>query len=163
MSDASEIKELIRKIAQGGEVTIFTAEVLTVDSQFCSVKLGELTLTKVKHFCIDDAGSLFIKPKINSMVTIVDLGDFRDMQIIKVQDIDQIIFNNGNNGGLINISDLTSKLNKLITEVAALKQDYLIHTHSVPALGTSLVPTVPFTGSFSNFNKSDYEDTNISH
>jgi hypothetical protein len=163
MSEASEIRALIKKIAHGGEITVFTAEVTEIGNEYCSVVLGGLTLTKVKNFCIESAGNLYIKPKLNSIVTIVDLGDMRDMQIIKVQDIDQIIFNNGNNGGLINISDLTSKLNALVSEVKAMKQDYIIHTHPVPALGTSSAPTVPYTGTFSQFNKSDFEDTNVKH
>ena len=158
-----EIRELLRKITKQGTISVFTAEVLSVDDKYCTVDYGSTKLTKVKNFCIDAASNIFIKPKINSMVTVLDLGGFRDMQIIKVQEFDEIIITNGNNAGLIKIIELTNKLNGLITEVKAMKQDYIAHTHPVPSLGTSSAPTVPFAGSFSNFNKSDFEDTKIKH
>lgn len=74
-----------------------------------------------------------------------------------------IEMNGGSFDGLIKIAALTTKLNSLVTEVTAMKNDYLIHTHSVPALGISLVPTVPFVGNFSQFSKSDFEDTTVKH
>ena len=163
MSDGSKIKELIRSIAKGRQVTIFTAEVVAVDDQHCDVVYAGTTLTKVKHFCIDDAGSLLIKPKIKSMVTVAGYDDLRDLQILKVQDIDKIIFNNGSNHGLVNIADLTSKLNNLVAEIKALKTSLDIHVHVGVTTGIGTSGTSVITGNFSDFNQSNYEDTNFKH
>ncbi len=76
---------------------------------------------------------------------------------------DLIKWNDGQNEGLVIIGKLTAKLNNLITEVNALKTDYTAHTHPTAATGPPSVPTVPYTGTFSNFNKSDYENTKIKH
>jgi len=163
MSKASEIKELIKKIAQKDNIFVFTAEIIKVDVIDCSIKYGGLTLTNVKNFCIDEKGSLQIIPKMGSMVTVVDFGGFRDMEIIKVQEIDKIIFNDGNNGGIVNIIDLTSKLNNLVTEIKALKTSLDTHIHAGVTVGAGVTGTSVISGSFSNFNKSDFEDTNITH
>lgn len=162
MNEYAQIRDYIRKISDNKGVTIFIAEVTKVEEKFCSVKIGDFSLTKVKNFCNEETGNLLIKPKIGSMVTVIDFGDFRDMQIIKVQEVDKVIINGGNNDGLVNIVNLTTKLNQLINQITALKQDYVSHTHPTPS-GPSLEPSVPFSGKFSNFNKIDYEDINVTH
>ena len=91
----------------------------------------------------------------------------------------EIVFNDGNNDGLININDLTNKLNELIRK-------FNEHEHIIPSITTSVtgstdatvpgkVSTVSGAGSVSNvkapkillpastLNAADYKDTNIKH
>lgn len=77
--------------------------------------------------------------------------------------------NGGDNKGLINIQDLTDKLNNLVKEVNSLRSSYNSHTHAVTTAGTAvaqagtaaaIVTPVP---SISNFNTQDYEDSKITH
>ena len=71
---------------------------------------------------------------------------------------------NGSNDGLVKINELTNKLNKLITEVTAMKNDYTTHAHPYVNVVTPAVtsaPSVPFTGTFTNFDKNDYENTKV--
>lgn len=81
-----------------------------------------------------------------------------------------IKFNGGDNKGLINIEDLTSKLNNLVNEVNQLRTVFNTHTHSVTTTGTSVAQTgiaspttSPVTTPVSSFNVNDYEDTKITH
>lgn len=72
--------------------------------------------------------------------------------------------NSGNNGGVINIQDLTDKLNQLVREIEELKMALNTHTHtSTPTGGPTSTPLVPHNKTFTTFNKSDYEDTKFTH
>jgi hypothetical protein len=86
---------------------------------------------------------------------ILEASEFEEIRI----NSELINFNGGSLGGLINISDITSKLNNLVTEIKALKTYINAHIHP----STGVPPSPLFTGSFSDFNKSDYEDEKIKH
>lgn len=74
-----------------------------------------------------------------------------------------VVLNEGDNGGIINIEELTAKLNQLVQEIEQLKTQINAHTHT----GNSGVPTspplTPITQIFSQFTSSDYEDTKSLH
>lgn len=81
-----------------------------------------------------------------------------------------IKFNGGDNKGLINIEDLTSKLNQLVDEVNQLRTTFNTHTHSVTTAGTAIAQsgvasptTTPVSAPVSSFRTDDYEDTKITH
>ena len=115
MNEYAQIRDYIRKISDNKGVSIFTAEVTKVEEKFCSVKIGEFNLSGVKNFCNEENGNFLIKPKLGSLVTVIDFGDFRDMQIIKVQEFDEIIINGGQLGGLVKIAELVQNLNGIIS------------------------------------------------
>lgn len=73
--------------------------------------------------------------------------------------------NGGNNGGVINIEELTQKLNLLVSELEGLKAAFNTHTHSgvTTGGGISAVPVVTHDKNFSTFSESDYEDQNFTH
>jgi len=84
---------------------------------------------------------------------------------IKVCSGELVEINGGNNGGVINISELTQKLNQLVSEIEALKATFNTHTHSGVTIGggTSAVPVTPHSSNFSTFSESDYEDQSFTH
>ena len=63
-----------------------------------------------------------------------------------------ITINGGKLGGMVNIGDLTSKINELV-------QSFNNHTHT----GNMGSPTSTPMAQAKTFNKSDYEDTKIKH
>lgn len=71
----------------------------------------------------------------------------------------------GENGGVINISELTQKLNQLVNEVNALRTAFNTHTHQGVTTGSdTTAPTVTqVTKPISQFNKKDYEDESFLH
>ena len=76
-----------------------------------------------------------------------------------------VVVNSGENKGVVNIVQLTEKLNQLVSEVEQLKTYISTHTHSgvQTGAGVTTTPTSLFTKSFTKFNQSDYEDTKFTH
>ena len=101
---------------------------------------------------------MLVTPKVGSAVTIGSLsGDLRELVVLQVDHIETIVINGGKLGGLINIGQLTQKINELV-------EAFNNHTHQVTVShpgGT--FTTVKPTDSAKSFNKSDYEDEKIKH
>lgn len=164
MSTERDIKESIRVIAKGGEgKTFFTAEVVAVSGNTCTVKSDNLEMSDVAICAIGEASgnSLLVVPKVGSTVLIADLseGTRRDLVIVKYTEVESITINGGNLGGLVNIASLTEKLNDLVDK-------FNNHTHSVSTKGTATAQagTAAATLNQANpFNENDYEDEKIKH
>lgn len=158
------VKEAIRELA-GNAVVFRLAKVLSIDNtaRTCEIEYqngGTDPQVRLQAKMQITGGWLLI-PTVGSDVIIAYLNK-NTAFVILCSEVDKVIINGGNNDGLVNIVDLTTKLNQLISEIKTLKQDYVSHTHPTPS-GPSSAPTVPFTGTFSNFNKTDYEDINVTH
>lgn len=194
-SKLSQIKESIQAIAQGGGVrsahnsTIHIGKVLSTTGDTCEVDIDGLIVTDVRVNAIvdSDANQLFIKPVVDSYVLMVDIsgGSMTDLAIIsytKIESIDiatkdepcKITLNGGDNGELINIAELTDKLNSLVDEVNAFKDIYNAHTHSLSVTVTSAMEgpisgtgtgaaTTSQASAVTPLNADDYKDTNITH
>ena len=74
-------------------------------------------------------------------------------------------FNGGNNGGLINIADIVTKLNNLENGLNTFYSTiFNTHTHGVVSLGSQTgVPVPTETHTFTPTVRSDIEDTTIKH
>ena len=162
MDPLSEIKESIKKIAStGGMFRAFTAKVKSVNGETCTVELEGITLTDVRLRAVvnDENSKILVTPKTDSYVLVVDLaGNLSQLAVVgyseveKIEvDTDKIIFNGGNNNGLVKIEELTNKLNELSRAIS-------LHTH--PVSGSAAGAT---TSRIPMFNKSDYEDTKVTH
>ena len=84
---------------------------------------------------------------------------------INVSSGDSVILNTGENGGVINIFQLTEKLNQTIQELEQLRSMFNSHVHSGVTTGPgSSGPTVTqVTKPFSQFVVDDYEDKTCIH
>lgn len=161
MDDLSKIKRSIRRIAGGGSRWCFTAKVKSVDGEVCSVETEGLTLTDVRLRAVvnGEESKMLVTPKTESYVTVLDVrGDMRELLVVAVSEVEkvevtaeEVIFNGGNNGGLINIEKLTKKLNDLANDLQT-------HTHACPNGKTAPTETL-----VTKFSKSDYEDENVTH
>lgn len=78
---------------------------------------------------------------------------------------DSICFNNGDNQGMVNIKDLTEKLNNLIQQLEVLRNTFNTHTHPgvTAGPGTTSPPATQAATPFSQFNQLDYEDLKVIH
>lgn len=163
MDPLSEIREKIKRIANGnGSFTCFTAKVTSVDGETCDVELEGMKLTDVRLRAVmnGEDSKILVTPKIGSHVLVVDLSGnlsqlavvgYSEVEKIEINATDKIIFNGGNNKGLIQIEKLTQKLNELVIAINA-------HTHPVSGNATGMM-----VNTLSTFRSSDYEDTNITH
>ena len=149
---------------------LILAEVKQVDGTTCTVIIDELELREVRLRAVvnDEESGIVVTPKVGSMVMISDLsnGNMNDWAVMMYSEIETIAINGGKNKGLINIEDLTDKLNALVDWCEN-------HTHSgvitavsggsgAPAVGTPGNTGKPITAP-NTFNQSDYEDDKITH
>lgn len=161
MDDFSRIKRSIRQIA-GHREMLYVGRVKSVDGETCTVQVDDLTLSDVRLRAVVNGkeSKMLITPACGSYVTMIDLGDaMTDLLVIAYSEIEkveitakEVIFNGGENGGLINIQALTDKLNSLITK-------FNTHTHNVPQLGKSSVTE----NIVMELERSDYEDEKVKH
>lgn len=111
----------------------------------------------------------FVTPNGNMVVMDEDSGELliktNGPIQIKAGDNQAIYLNNGENDGLININQLTQKINNLVSELEKLRAQFNLHTHSGVTSGPSVSGPTPqqVTSPFSTFNKTDYEDKNCVH
>ena len=170
MNPLSEIKESIQKMAsKGGAGIVFTAKVKSVERDTtCTVDLDGLTVSDVRLRAVvnGETSKILVTPKTGSHVLVADLsGDLSQLAVVgyseveKIEvDADNIVFNGGDNKGLIKIEKLTQKLNDLV-------RTFNNHTHQVNTTGgpTAQSGTTAIPSPASEFDKSFYEDTKITH
>ncbi len=164
MSTERDIKEAIQALGSNGNgKTFFTAEVVSVSGNTCTVKSDDLEMSDVAICAIGGASGncLVVVPKVGSAVLIADLseGTRRDLVIVKYTEVESITINGGNLGGLVNIASLTEKLNDLVDK-------FNKHTHSVSTEGTATAQAGTAAATLNQaipFNENDYEDEKIKH
>lgn len=179
MNTLSEIRDKIRKIATASPVGVcYTAKVVSVDGECCTVELEGMRLTDVRLRAVvnGEESRLLITPKVDSYVQLLDLnGDFAQMMVIAYSEVDKveltvndtiainaddtIVMNGGNNDGLVKINELTRKLNELVDTFNG-------HTHTVATTGSATAQegtAAATTSPASTFNKRDYENDKILH
>lgn len=166
MSDKhTQLKEsLIRYLGLNKKpYNIFFAKVRSVQDYTCGIEVSDIELSGVSLCATinESKNNLIIKPKIGSDVLVADLsgGEFRTLVVIQYTEVESISINGGKLGGLINIEELTDKINKLI-------DSFNKHTHQVATTGTAAAQSgtaAAITVPFSSLNKADYEDTKILH
>lgn len=78
---------------------------------------------------------------------------------------ESIVLNQGENQGLVNIKDLTEKLNYLVTQLEFLRNLFNSHVHTgvTTGPGSSGPSAVQDSEPFRQFNQLEYEDLNVIH
>ena len=164
MSGIKEIREQIQRIAgtyKPGDVA-FVAEVTAVTNTDCTVKLGEMELTKVRLFAqSSDAGNVLFLPKVGSKVTIADFsrGQLRDLQVISCDKITSFTFVEGgltiefdSEAKKVDIKNETVSLKGLFQSLADIIKQITVATPTGPS-GTPLPPTIQAVTQFeTSFN-----------
>lgn len=169
---ARNIRDLVGKT----QLSIYQGIITSVDGVTCSIRFGsqEVSGIRLRASLSDNDRQILVVPKVDTAVIVGSLsGDLSELVVLKADEIESIEVNGGKLGGLINIDDLTDKLNKLVNEVNALKDAFNGHTHTGDVTGscpagkvkgscTCLAPTGKAQNA-SKFNKDDYEDTTVIH
>lgn len=161
MDEYRKLQENLRRASGNGRtISIYQGIVRSVTGNLCEVTVGGITISgvRLKASEMDDDGKMLITPKTGSAVTIGSLsGDLAELVVLQVDHIETIVINGGKLGGLINIEQLTDKINELV-------EAFNGHTHQVTVShpgGT--FTTVKPTSSAKSFKKDDYEDVKIKH
>lgn len=125
---------------------------------------GLVTPKGTKILINDRTGEIYIGAKTQIAISAEGPGIVLSADTIMIN-ANTTKVHHGENGGVINISDLTSKLNNLVNEVESLKSNFNTHTHAGVQSGPGItnVPNNPVTKPISKFNKEDYEDETFLH
>lgn len=91
--------------------------------------------------------------------------------IVQFSDIEKMFFaattiqfNDGALGGLVNVIDLTTKLNNLENAVNSIISNFNSHTHVVASVGAPTAPpAAPIFNTLQTTSRGDIEDKNITH
>ena len=176
MSKERDCATKLRAIVGKEPFQTFVAKVTKVDGATCTVQrlFDDMELDEVRLNCHSTENEgVVIVPETGSMVLITSIDGrcWFVSQCSKVEKItidatattDGIVFNGGNNYGLIKIKELTDKLNELV-------RAFNRHTHTGTFRGTigesaatGSIETITVSPFASNFDKSYYEDTKVTH
>lgn len=144
----TEIKRRIRGMYGQHTPLLLTCKVESVDSETCTVSVGDLKLTDVRLRSVvnGEESKLLITPKTGSFVTVIDLsGELRELEVIGYSEIEAIdietggdininckgdtnidcdgtvTFNGGDHDGLVKLQELKDNLNSIKNYLSALK------------------------------------------
>lgn len=152
MSKESEIKQLIRNIAAyNSGLTLFEAVVTESEDTQCTIKYQGLEHKNVRLVCgfSQSLTTMIIKPAVGSTVLVADLsnGKMRDLVVLMVENVEKVIFNGGELGGLIKIEELKTQLNRMTARIDgiinAIKGGVPVSQDGGAALQTSIVSLLP--------------------
>ena len=153
---------LMQMIGAGKEITIWQGIVKSVEGTTCTVTFGTLDVegVRLRASLAENESHLLIVPKVNTAVVVGSLSnDLSLLVVLAVDEVESITINGGKLGGLINIESLTQKINELV-------RTFNNHTHQVSTTGSATAQTGTAdagTSKASELNKSDYEDTKVTH
>ncbi|MBQ3804899.1 MAG: hypothetical protein II844_03705 [Prevotella sp.] len=163
MSEYKQLQQHIRDLAGPvGTMTIYQGIVTSVSGCTCEVQVGRMIVSDVRLRAseTDDESEMLVVPKVGTAVTLGSLsGDLAQMVVLQVDHVESITINGGRLGGLINIEQLTAKVNALVDAFNS-------HTHVVNTTGTATAQAGTAQAVASpaqRLNKADYEDTTIKH
>lgn len=169
MDKYRELGESLRNIGSGGRtITIYQGIVNSVDGNLCEVQIGNIAIPDVRLRAseADDDGEMLITPKVGTAVTIGSLsGDLSQLVVLQVDHIETIAINGGKLGGLINIEQLTEKLNTIEDDINSLKNVMSTWTPVAQDGGAALKTSVStWAGqTLTKSQRGDYEDETIKH
>jgi hypothetical protein len=179
MDSLSEIRESIRNMAAGtGGARIFTAKVMGTDGDTCCVDIDGLVVSDVRLRAVvnGEESGILVTPKTDSYVTVADMSGnltrlvvvgFSEVEKIEVNADDKIIFNGGENHGLVKIEELKNNLDTLKNYVEAMKAAVSAGLSAIgagtAANGATGKTTFESSMVSQSINFEDMEDTNITH
>ena len=148
-------------------ISVYQGIVVSVEETTCTVRFGNMDVAGVRLRASEasDDAQLLIVPRKDTAVIVGSLsGDLSQLAVLSVDAVDRIEINGGKLGGLINIKDLTDKINELVD--AFNKHTHTIQSGSIvcgtyPNANPVSVPAV--TSKASKLSASDYEDETIKH
>lgn len=153
---------LMQMMGAGKEITIWQGIVKSVEGTTCTVTFGTLDVEgiRLRASLAENESHLLIVPKVGTAVVVGSLSnDLSLLVVLAVDEVESITINGGKLGGLINIESLTRKINELV-------RTFNNHTHQVSTTGSATAQTgiaAAVTSKASELNKSDYEDTKVTH
>lgn len=170
MDQNRRLLENLRKV-NPVKLSICQGIVIGTDGAECTCRIGSMEISgiRLRASLTDRERQMLVVPKTGSAVVLGSLsGDLSNLVVLQVDEAESVTFNGGQLGGLVNIGQLTDRINELV-------EAFNGHTHSIPVGAVSVTGTsgpsvnqapitVPAVSSkASRFHRDDYEDSNINH
>ena len=166
MQPEQRLIQNIRKAVGPSPMTVYQGIVASVEGITCTVTFGSLDVSgiRLRASQAENDSQILMVPRTGSAVIVCSLsGDLSDLAVIAVDEVERIEINGGRLGGLINIEQLTEKLNALVDAFNS-------HTHTIPTGGVvcekpnaAPVQVPKVISPASSFRTGDYEDETIKH
>lgn len=165
MASYKELTDRLKEL-QPQKETFISGTVVSVDGCTCIVEVGSSQLeASLRPTETEQSGELLLIPKVGSAVVMASMnGDYSRLVVLSCDVVEKVLvsgelvyqsakitINEGSLGGLVNIKDLTEKLNALVNV-------FNTHVHPHPQGPTSAPQQQVDT-----FVASDYEDTSVTH
>lgn len=170
MDQYKRLYDNLRKMG-GQKITIWQGIVKSVDGITCTVTFGNQDVSGVRLRASEkeNADNILITPKVGTAVTVGSLtGDYSQLVVLQIDQIETIIINGGKLGGLINIETLTEKINNLVD--AFNSHTHMLATGTVAVAGSATnqsnpapIQVPPIQQKADKLNKGDYEDETVKH
>lgn len=169
MNPLSEIRKSIKGMTSGNG-RLFTAKVLSADGETCCVEIDGLVLSDVQLRAVvnGEESGILITPKTGSYVTVADLsGDltrivvvgFSEVEKIEVNADDKIIFNGGQNKGLVKVEKMVNWMQKVYNDL----QTLTVLLSSSPVVGNGAPLGIVFTQTTPSPIIDDFQNKDITH
>lgn len=148
MADYEKISGLIKRIAgtQNNALVLFEAKVKSVDTaaQTCTLTRYDTDFENVRLTAgFTGDSDLLVIPAEGSMVIAADMSAplMRDIVVLAVSKSAEIVFQGGQNGGLVKVKKLTEKLNAIEKEINDLKTALSPGKVQVDPTSSAILPT----------------------
>lgn len=159
MDDYRKLRDRL-KAFQPQRATLMTGVVVRIDGLEAVIRMGSTEVTaRLRATALPGEGQLLITPAVGSAVVVGSLsGDLTELVVLAVDKADRIemtgevVINGGGRGGMVNVGDLTDRLNKLV-------ETFNTHTHIATGGSATTVPSSVLAA----FRRSDYEDSQVAH
>ena len=169
MNPLSEIRKSIKGMTSGNG-RLFTAKVLSADGETCCVEIDGLVVSDVQLRAVvnGEESGILITPKTGSYVTVADLsGDltrimvvgFSEVEKIEVNADDKIIFNGGQNKGLVKVEKMVNWMQKVYNDL----QTLTVLLSSSPVVGNGAPLGIVFTQTTPSPVIDDFQNKDITH
>lgn len=160
-----ELRELIEKIVDEKVMVATIAKVKSVNKSALTCVV-EVTGTDEEHLDVRLLGvsdevekPTVYFPKVGSFVGIMPLFNSRNMMaVFLVTEIDEVLLNGDEFGGLVKVNVLVDRLNKLEARFNDFKAKYNSHVHAGVTTGVGSSGTTPTTIALANLVETQVED-----
>lgn len=133
----SELSNAIKKLAASGLMACMNGEIISVDKteMTCEVSFGDEDSVVASLVCGDKKKGIVQVPKVGSNVVVMFYSPTIAF-VVMVDEVDEILINGGENGGLVNVEELKSWMSNVESDLSTLKT--LLSTSAVAGNGAAL-------------------------
>lgn len=162
MDQNKRLADNIRSLVGAQKITIYQGIVEKVDGITCTCRFGNVSVSgiRLRASVTADENQMLVTPATGSAVIVGSLsGDLNQLVVLQADRVESVVINGGKLGGLVNIKDLTDKINALVDL-------FNTHTHLVNTTGTAASQTGTAQATqqtAQRFSAKEYEDEKIKH